>query len=227
MRRGLTEATRIGAAFGSPRFVWVVHIEQFERIKRYRAEVSICTANQTRIEEARVPQVPDGKVGTEPIDPRTVTGQDVHIALFGRYILLALMKAFVLAAAFFVACPAFAQSLEFSVLRGDCAGGPGDLAQLQQIQSAWLSDGSLEIASWDSETQEYSVVDSSGAMDLSQEGVIRLIYQSKFTPTPPNAPVVFCEDFVRLKFLIRGLERADYEVTVEKSRLLLRSSVEG
>jgi hypothetical protein len=137
------------------------------------------------------------------------------------------MKAFVLAAACFVACPTFAQSLEFSVLRGDCAGGPDDLAQLQQIQSTWLSDGSLEIASWDSETQEYSVADNSGAMDLSQEGVIRLIYQSKFTPIPPDAPVVFCEDFVRLKFLILGIERADYEVTVEKSRLLLRSSVEG
>ena len=137
------------------------------------------------------------------------------------------MKAFVLAATFFVACPAFAQSLEFNVLRGDCAGGPDDLAQLQQIQSAWLSDGSLEIESWDSERQEYSVVDGSGAMDLSQDGVIRLIYQSKFTPIPPDAPVIFCEDFVRLKFLIRGIERAEYEVTVEKSRLLLRSSVDG
>jgi hypothetical protein len=98
---------------------------------------------------------------------------------------------------------------------------------LQQIQSAWLSDGSLEIESWDSERQEYSVVDGSGAMDLSQDGVIRLIYQSKFTPIPPDAPVIFCEDFVRLKFLIRGIERAEYEVTLEKSRLLLRSSVDG
>lgn len=137
------------------------------------------------------------------------------------------MKALILAAAFFVACPAFAQSLEFSVLRGDCAGGPDDLAQLQQIQSAWLPDGTLEVTSWDSETQEHSVVDGSGAMDLSNDGVIRLIYQSKFTPIPPDSPVVFCEDFVRLKFLIRGIKRTEYEITVEKSRLLLRSSVEG
>ena len=137
------------------------------------------------------------------------------------------MKALVLAAAFFVACPAFAQSLEFNVLRGDCAGGPDDLAQLQQIQSAWLSDSTLEITSWDFETQEHSVVDGSGSMDISKDGVIRLIYQSKFTPIPQDAPVLFCEDFVRLKFLIRGIERAKYEITVEKSRLLLRSSVEG
>ena len=115
------------------------------------------------------------------------------------------MKALVLAAAFFVASPAFAQSLEFNVLRGDCADGPDDLAQLQKVQSAWLSDGSLEITSWDSETQEHSVVDGSGAMDLSQDRVIRLIYQSKLTPIPPDAPVLFCEDFVRLKFLIHGI----------------------
>lgn len=137
------------------------------------------------------------------------------------------MKALVLVAALFAAYPAFAQSLEFNVLRGDCAGGPDDLAQLQDVRSEWLLDGSLEITSWDSETQEHSVVDGSGAMDLSQDGVIRLIYQSKFTPIPPNAPVLFCEDFVRLKFLIREIERADYEITVEKSKLLLRSSVEG
>ena len=137
------------------------------------------------------------------------------------------MKAFVLAAVFFVASPAFAQSMEFNVLRGDCAGGPSDVAELQQIQSAWLSDGSLEISAWDSETQENSVVDGSGIVDFSRPGLIRLVYQSKFTPIPPDAPVVFCEDFVRLKFLIHGIERADYEITVERSRLLHQSSVEG
>ena len=137
------------------------------------------------------------------------------------------MKAFVLAAVFFVATPAFAQSMEFNVLRGDCAGGPGDLAEVQKIQSAWLSDGSLEISAWDSETQEHSVVDGSGIVDFSRPGLIRLIYQSKFTPIPPDAPVVFCEDFVRLKFRIHGVERADYEITVERSRLLHQSSVEG
>jgi hypothetical protein len=137
------------------------------------------------------------------------------------------MKAFVLAAVFFVASPAFAQSMEFNVLRGNCAGGPGDLAEVQKIQSAWLPDGSLEISAWDSETQEHSVVDGSGILDLSRPGLIRLVYQSTFTPIPPDAPVVFCEDFVRLKFLIHGVERADYEITVERSKLLHQSSVEG
>lgn len=36
--------------------------------------------------------MPDGKGGAEPIDPRAVTGQDVHIALFERYILLGPMN---------------------------------------------------------------------------------------------------------------------------------------
>ena len=137
------------------------------------------------------------------------------------------MKAFVLALTCFVASPAFAQSLEFKVLRGDCAGGPDDFSEPQQIQSVWLSDRSLEISVWDTETQEHAVIDGSGAADFSKPGVIRLIYQSKFTPLQPGAPVVFCEDFVRLKFLIHGIERTDYEITVEKSRLLHQSSVEG
>jgi hypothetical protein len=134
------------------------------------------------------------------------------------------MKTFVLATALFIACPAFAQSLEFNVFRGACAGGPDDLAELDEVQSEWLLDGSLEVSAWGSETQERAVVDGSGTMDLSKDGVIRLIYQSKFTPRPPGAPVLFCEDFVRLKFLIRGIERADYEITVEQSRLSPGSS---
>ena len=137
------------------------------------------------------------------------------------------MKAFVLAAAVLVASPALAQSLEFNILRGDCAGGPSDFQELQKVQSTWLMDGSLEILVWDSETQEHTVIDGSGTADFSKPGFIRLIYQSKFTPNQPGAPVVFCEDFVRLKFLIHGIERADYEITVEKSRLLHQSSVEG
>jgi hypothetical protein len=122
---------------------------------------------------------------------------------------------------------AFAQQVDFKVLRGDCAGGPSDLKQLNEIQSVWLADGTLEITAWDSETQEHSVVDGSASLDTTAPGVIRLIYLTKFIPIPPDAPVLMCEDFVRLKFFVRGVKRSDYFITIEKSQLLVQSRVKG
>lgn len=121
----------------------------------------------------------------------------------------------------------FAQQLEFKVLRGSCASAPEDLSELTKIQSSWLPDGTLEISTWDTESQEETVIDGSGSLDVSRPDIIRLIYQSKVTPLPPNAPVVMCEDFIKLKFSITGLKRSDYEITVEKSRPLLSSSIKG
>ena len=137
------------------------------------------------------------------------------------------MRALFVAAALFLTQPVFAQVLEFQVLRGDCSGGPDDLSELKDIRSAWKGDGTLELTAWDTESQEWSVVDGSGSLDTSTPGILRLIYLTKFTRLPPDAPVVMCEDFVKLKFFIRGLKRADYAVTIEKSQLLLRSGVEG
>ena len=137
------------------------------------------------------------------------------------------MRALFVAAAFFLSQPVFAQALEFKVLRGDCSGGPDDLSELKEIGSAWQADGTLELTAWDTESQERTVVDGSGSLDTSTPGILRLIYLTKFTRLPPDAPVVMCEDFVKLKFFIRGLRRADYTVTIEKSQLLLRSGVEG
>ena len=137
------------------------------------------------------------------------------------------MRFLLVAAAFFLSHSVMAQELDFKVLRGDCAGGPADLKELKEIQSTWLSDGTLELTAWDSETQELSVVDDSGSLDTSTPGTLRLIYLTKFTPIPPGAPVLMCEDFVKLKFFVRGVRRADYIITIEKSQILLRSGVKG
>ena len=123
--------------------------------------------------------------------------------------------------------PAFAQHLDFKVLRGSCAGAPDDVSEITKIQSSWRPDGALEVSIWDTETEEERVIDGSGSLDISRPGVIRLIYQSKVTPLPPDAPVVMCEDFVRVKFLITGLKKSSYEITVEKSHPLLSSSIKG
>ena len=137
------------------------------------------------------------------------------------------MKALALLLALTFAHPALAHDVDFRVLRGDCAGGPEDLEALSEIKSAWLGDGTLEIVAWGTETQERSVVDGSASLDVSRPGVIRLIYQTKFTRLPPDAPVLMCEDFAKLIFLIRGLERADYEITIEQSTVVLRSAVKA
>lgn len=123
--------------------------------------------------------------------------------------------------------PVLAQELDFEVLRGDCAGGPNDLKELKEVQSTWHADGTLELTAWDSETQEYPVADGSGSLDTSTPGTLRLFYLTKLTPIPPDAPVLMCEDFVRLKFFIRGVERMDYLIIIEKSQLLLRSGIKG
>ena len=137
------------------------------------------------------------------------------------------MKVLALLLVLVVAQSALAHDVDFRVVRGDCAGGPEDLNALSEIQSAWLADGTLEITAWGTETQERSVVDGSAILDASRPGVIRLIYQSKFTRLPPDAPVLMCEDFAKLIFLIHGLERADYEITIEESQIVLRSVVKG
>ena len=137
------------------------------------------------------------------------------------------MRFLVVAAVLFFSHAAIAQELDFKVLRGDCAGGPSDMKELKEVQSIWLADGALELTAWDSETQERSVVDESGSLDTSTPGTLRLIYLTKFTPLPPNAPVLMCEDFVKLKFIVRGIERADYIITLEQSQLVLRSGVKG
>ncbi len=137
------------------------------------------------------------------------------------------MRFLPLAAVFLLSQPVFAHELDFRVLRGECAGGPSDLKELTEVQSVWLADGTLELTALDSETQEYSVVDGSGSLDTSVPGNLRLIYLTKYTPLPPDAPVLMCEEFVKLKFFIRGIGRADYTVTIEKSQLVLRASVNG
>ncbi|MEN1973471.1 hypothetical protein WCE34_14270 [Luteimonas sp. MJ204] len=137
------------------------------------------------------------------------------------------MKLLALLILLILAQPALAQDVDFRVLRGDCAGGPEDLNAVSEIQSVWLADGTLEITAWGTETQERAVVDGSASLDASRPGIIRLIYQSKFTPLPPDAPVLMCEDFAKLIFLVRDLERSDYEITIEESQVVLRSVVKG
>ena len=137
------------------------------------------------------------------------------------------MRLLLLVAVLLLSQPVFAHELDFRVLRGDCAGGPSDLKEVTEVQSVWLADGTLELTAWDSETQEHSVVDGSGSLDTSVPGKLRLINLTKFTPLPPDAPVLMCEDFVKLKFFIRGIGRADYTITIEKSQLVSRTGVKG
>ena len=137
------------------------------------------------------------------------------------------MRIFLVAAAFFLSQSVLAQERDFKVLRGDCAGGPTDFNELKEVRSTWQTDGTLELTAWDTETQERSVIDSSSSLDTSLPGTLRLIYRTKFTPLPPDAPVLMCEDFVKLKFFVRGVKRADYIITIEKSELVLRSGVKG
>ena len=132
-----------------------------------------------------------------------------------------------LIAALVLSQPVLAQKLDFKVLRGECAGDPSDLRQPQEVQSTWHADGTLELTAWDDESQQLSVVDGSGILDTSTPGTLRLVYLTRFTPIPPDAPIPMCEQSVSLKFFIRGIERADYLITIEKSRLLLRSGIKG
>jgi hypothetical protein len=137
------------------------------------------------------------------------------------------MKALLAIVALLFSQPAFSQHLDFKVLRGSCAGAPDDFSELTKIQSSWRPGGELEVSIWDTETEEERVLDGSGSLDTSRPGVIRLIYQSKVTSLPPDAPVVMCENFVRIKFLITGLKKSNYEITIEKSHPLFSSSIQG
>jgi hypothetical protein len=117
--------------------------------------------------------------------------------------------------------PAMAQEMQFQVLREDAVGElPSDL-RLGRVETKWLPDGALEIVAWDSESCDYDVVDGSGELDVSIPQVIRLSYRVHQPPPPGfEAPVVFCESVVKLRFVVRGIPRTEYQVYVEHSMVL-------
>ncbi|WP_197427076.1 hypothetical protein [Noviluteimonas gilva] len=113
-----------------------------------------------------------------------------------------------------------------TVQRGDCA-SPGTGDDWKVVKSAWRADGSLEVTLWDSETQTYSVIDDSASVDASVPGALRLFYRTRQSTLPPDAPVFFCEDWVKLTFVIRGLSRAPYQVTVESTQVVRQAGIDG
>lgn len=137
------------------------------------------------------------------------------------------MKSFIVAVALLLPLPALSQSVDLKVLRGDCAGAPPVQAELTTLRSSWIGPDTLEVTAWDSEDSEHSVMDNSASLDTSVPGTLRLFYRINIKRLPPDAPVVMCEDFVKLKFVVRGVRRADYKVSVEKAQLVLQSDIEG
>lgn len=124
--------------------------------------------------------------------------------------------------------PAAAGHVAFTVKRGDCASPDElDLDHWKEVKSQWRSDGALEVTLWDTETQEYSVIDDSASLDTSAPGTPRLFYRVKRTTLPTDSPVVFCEDWVKLTFVIPGVARAPYRVTVETTQLVREGDIEG
>ena len=122
--------------------------------------------------------------------------------------------------------PVPSPEVAFTVQRGDCA-SPEDVGDWKKVGSTWRADGSLEVSLWDTESQTYSVVDDSASVDASTPGTLRLFYRVKTTTLPPDAPVLFCEDWVKLTFVIEGVQRAPYQVTVETTQLVRQTKVEG
>ena len=131
-----------------------------------------------------------------------------------------------LAALLFVCLPASAEEVDFQVKRGSCAGGPDDRSDLSQAEVLWVGPDILQVAVWDTETQQRKVADGSGTATV-KPGTVVLSYGTTFTPLPEDAPVVFCEDFVRVIFTVKGLPRAAYRVHLSNGEQEFSSSAEG
>ena len=117
-----------------------------------------------------------------------------------------------------VASEAYASDLSFKVLRDDAASIPE--GNFGQVRAKWLSDGSLEVRAWTTETAHSSVIDSPASIDAVVDlKTIYLTYRVALKPQDPDpdAPVVFCESIVELVFTVTGLERADYKIIVENA----------
>jgi len=116
-----------------------------------------------------------------------------------------------------------AQTVDFDVKRHGCA-PDGDPTE---VQSTWLGDDSLELVAWDTESQTSEVVDGTASIDTSKPGSIRLFYATKYTPLPPDIPLLSCHSWVQLRFVIHGLKRAPYKISIEKAQGFRETAVGG
>ena len=135
------------------------------------------------------------------------------------------MRIFLALCLLLLASEASASGLAFQVLRGSAASIPD--GNIYEVRTKWLSDGSLEVRTWTTETAHSSVLDSPASLNAVDPGTIYLTYREDKKPEDPDAPVVFCESIVELVFTISGLERADYKVIVESASPLNPVLAEG
>ena len=135
------------------------------------------------------------------------------------------MKLFFALCLLLLTSEATGSELAFKVLRGAAATIPD--GNIYQVRAKWLSDGSLEVRTWTTETAHSSVLDSPASLNAVDPGTIYLTYREDKKPEDPDAPVVFCESIVELVFTISGLERADYKVIVESASPLKPVLAEG
>ena len=82
--------------------------------------------------------------------------------------------------------------------------------------SRWLSPSKLEMTVWDVETAESRILDRSGKVDRSVTGVLALSY--KYAPiTGTKSVTSYCSDFVKVRFVVTGIKRGEYSVTINGS----------
>ena len=127
-----------------------------------------------------------------------------------------------LAFAVLLALPACVSAGDFTVQRGDCAGVPAD-SDWNHVEASWLGSNTLRITAWDTETQTRRIADDSGVADV-RPGLITLSYELVRTTLPEGAPVVFCEDFVRVVFTVKDLPNDEYRIILNNGEGTRESS---